>query len=1158
MQKKMTTDLFRFVTLRAPQLISAERRALGFIEHPDPSNSVFLSTLLGASEDINVRRAALIGQVGTFKPTAFEGVSDVKAISPELWEFSLWLAENKNKLERDKLDAQIPASLPNSSKIIKLWDNLFYDILTKENAPLRQACLQMIVAINFINNYATYSPGTTLDKAEQEEEAQLLKRLADGKVIVDRAFTIEKSDVLSAPVGFANKSYARNEATHKAHLAHLNVNPLKAIRKEFCMLNKQYEAERTAAYDAQYPTYKKQVKTIVNDYISRNNIQGEDIESQLPFGLVEPFVLSFDAPLSSKYTQGKLSDEALAYMNDHCASDTQIRQVTARLDKDIRNLEKTATPRSGRKVSEVLIKGVATRSSASVHHDYTFSTQEVKGPNGAGSMIDVYLTITTQFSGDFIKKPNFTLTVGNTDHSYTDLDIISTDHKSVFAKISFGTLSKISRNQEFVLNGSFELSNGKSMTFTRTALGGVSCFSGTLYALRNNSGQVELYGVNRIGVADYRKVEQELCCYVAGEVSHIENILAKEYKEKETRQLTRTETSIEARTESEAETLSDTTTTTRHEMSTEISDVINKDRQANLGFSAGANGKYPKVNWHANVNGNFAFGNSTSNSNSEARTYAEDVTRRALERIVQKTSMVRTSKVIREFEENNKHGFDNREGEKHVTGIYRWVDKVYKNRIVNYGKRLMYEFIVPEPAKFYKEAIILEAEEEEITSSEVASNGNRAVKPVHPKENGIPDANAITRDNYLEKLSLYGAEASDPMPAVKEVSQPYAESIGTGDGVNTYNYLDKMLQVPLMYKCTRIYGVLGGHYKAKFGHSAYFKLSAGGNWQVTGLEGEGILASAPGVDLNINITGLNLEGSINVTINTRKIVAFNTTLTAYCELDESEENRWKQEVFKAIMSKYEQQMRAYKDAEDTAKAEANATQEVAEQEQESLSNSGFNADIIMTELKRLCIEMITQPFGIDQGKDFYKTGACEIPTLHLTEELDNYSSYVKFFEQAFDWEIMSSIFYPYYWAKKCDWKTLFQSNDGNDHVFRSFLRSGMGRVVVPVREGYEDAVTYFMETGEIWNGIGLAIDTDDELYLSIMDETTQLEGRVEGQEWETVVPSTLTIVQARSALLDDEGLPCCETDADVIATLNVKADTTTLTGKSDPTTTTTA
>ncbi len=131
--------------------------------------------------------------------------------------------------------------------------------------------------------------------------------------------------------------------------------------------------------------------------------------------------------------------------------------------------------------------------------------------------------------------------------------------------------------------------------------------------------------------------------------------------------------------------------------------------------------------------------------------------------------------------------------------------------------------------------------------------------------------------------------------------------------------------------------------------------------------------------------------------------------------------------------------------------------------------------------------------------------------------MDEYASQVKFFEQAFDWSIISQMFYPYYWAKKCDWKALFQSQDSADLIFQAFLQSGMARVMVPVRQGFEDAVVFYMETGRIWNGSGLVVDTDDELYLSIVDEMTDIKGFTEGDEWETIVPSDLTIIQAKSA-----------------------------------------
>src|SRR5690554_5083475 len=116
------------------------------------------------------------------------------------------------------------------------------------------------------------------------------------------------------------------------------------------------------------------------------------------------------------------------------------------------------------------------------------------------------------------------------------------------------------------------------------------------------------------------------------------------------------------------------------------------------------------VSFYANGYMNGSSATSTSNSNSTSETYAQEVTTRALERVVQKVGERRTSRILREFEENNKHGFDNRKGETHVTGIYRWVDKIYKNRLINYGKRLVYEFDIPEPARFFKQAIVQKLE----------------------------------------------------------------------------------------------------------------------------------------------------------------------------------------------------------------------------------------------------------------------------------------------------------------------------------------------------------------------------------------------------------------------------------------------------------------
>jgi hypothetical protein len=55
------------------------------------------------------------------------------------------------------------------------------------------------------------------------------------------------------------------------------------------------------------------------------------------------------------------------------------------------------------------------------------------------------------------------------------------------------------------------------------------------------------FGMKNIGVADYLKVEQSLQGYVEGEVAHIENVMARERREKSTKKTSKSEiTTVES------------------------------------------------------------------------------------------------------------------------------------------------------------------------------------------------------------------------------------------------------------------------------------------------------------------------------------------------------------------------------------------------------------------------------------------------------------------------------------------------------------------------------------------------------------------------------------------------------------------------------------
>ncbi|KUJ58028.1 hypothetical protein AR686_03295 [Chryseobacterium aquaticum subsp. greenlandense] len=145
----------------------------------------------------------------------------------------------------------------------------------------------------------------------------------------------------------------------------------------------------------------------------------------------------------------------------------------------------------------------------------------------------------------------------------------------------------------------------------------------------------------------------------------------------------------------------------------------------------------------------------------------------------------------------------------------------------------------------------------------------------------------------------------------------------------------------------------------------------------------------------------------------------------------------------------------------------------------------------------------------------------------LDENLDQYTALAKFLEQAFEWTIMDYTFYPYYWASRDEWQTMYLS-ESTDPLFRSFLQAGMARVVVTVNPGFEDAVQFFMATGKVWNGGEVPV-IGDPMYMSIVDEMREPLGKKQGKAWITTLPTSLNILQKDSVgLITTTALPFSE------------------------------
>jgi hypothetical protein len=638
----------------------------------------------------------------------------------------------------------------------------------------------------------------------------------------------------------------------------------------------------------------------------------------------------------------------------------------------------------------------------------------------------------------------------------------------------------------------------------------------------------KMMGVTKLGYAEYMRVEQELCCYVPGEVSHIENIMAKEYKERSTRNLTRSEISTEYSTETEVENLSDTTSTARHELHNEITQVLEEQ----IAFSVNVSGSVsytPPANSGPSYSVNAYVGVDTNNNSSftdnTAETFAEETTKRALERIVRKTSEKRTSKMVREFEENQKHGFDNTKGDSHITGVYRWVDKIYTNRLINYGKRLIFEFSVPEPAKWYREAMLWKPKVKEGTVPE------GPVKPLTLAEKDIVTFADITRYNYADLAAYYGATIPVPPANSKEIIKTFEETINLWQD----SYASKTYNITADTDYDASY--LTGRFELThpWGSTGTFKISSS-RGTIVNLPGFG---STTWSDPFSATFSPYIGGAFDIMVECNHVDYFKIPITITYYLKASVLAAWQTIAYTKLEQGYAALLAAY-ESELNAQNQANA-QQVSDIEK-TQTNPAFNRITEQRELKRACIEMLANPWCYKVGENLFNKEHCkectdcpecteckDIEFAHIQQDgnLQNYSEYVRFFEQAFEWNIISYTYHPYYWADKCRWAELMQSQN-DDTIFQGFLQSGMARVTVTVRPEYTEKVLYYLQMGDI------KMDTSNtvlEMYQMIIKELRSAQDenpKQVGSPWETRVPSTLTIIQDGTAGLDADGLPCCD------------------------------
>ena len=247
--------------------------------------------------------------------------------------------------------------------------------------------------------------------------------------------------------------------------------------------------------------------------------------------------------------------------------------------------------------------------------------------------------------------------------------------------------------------------------------------------------------------------------------------------------------------------------------------------------------------------------------------------------------------------------------------------------------------------------------------------------------------------------------------------------------------------------------------------------------------------------------------SVPIAIDTWKVDAVSPPQPSeiFCERTDRAYDAWKIKTHAAITQAYLAKQQAYEQA--LAQAEAAAGVVIAGR------NPIFNAKLVADELRKQCITFVTaQQFDAFGALTLTGDGYAQPNLARSAAQMP----YVRFFEQAFEWEHIVYFFYPYFWGWKPGWKNRMLLDDV-DPRFGDFLRAGAARVVFPVRPGFEAAVVHYLETGEIWNG-GPPPDISSSLYVPIIQEIQEATGApgsevAQGDPWEVRLPTTLVRIR---------------------------------------------
>ncbi len=549
-------------------------------------------------------------------------------------------------------------------------------------------------------------------------------------------------------------------------------------------------------------------------------------------------------------------------------------------------------------------------------------------------------------------------------------------------------------------------------------------------------------------IADLLELRDWTHGYIAGELAYIENIAAGETRWRKHGMKLTSELAGETETSARAFERRDFQVAARASVQVEIEKRAQESTSGSAGFGGFALGPF---SFGGGASASFA--QSASAAFRIAHQAAIETVHSAVSEIEKETRTLHSARLKSEETEKNRHRFRN-DGEAPKVTKYFWVTQKRCAQLFSYGRHLLAEFIVPEPARLL-ERLLHERCEAEI---------GRRLKPPARKP-GPPEFKLrpqdLGKDNY-EKLARDWGVADAPAwpPPTMEIKQ----SAG-------YDVPAHSIDAPLHFDIPDGYEA----FQMTLAGTAQYWHGSGWNWPYLRAFGPGVVLDFPLSPVANAVQGPispRMTGGQDILIRTNNTSFEHIDVTLHLARKAGVLEAWQAIVFKALQAKYEQALAAYagelgayadyEAARDKLRAELLA----ARRSQSPLAHRA----LIATEIKRAVIYLMCQDFSVD-GAMIRRAEPCGFPEIDRTAaDRKGYDWY--FWDRLIDWKQMAYAFFDYFWNPMCDWPERFDP-DEPDPLFKAFRRAGYARVLVPVSPAMQADFLWYVTTHQKWGQTGL-------------------------------------------------------------------------------------